>query len=340
MPASAKPKNPELAAAWKVAEAAMLRYKASLDPTDKMIAAEKLWLVAREEAKIIARTKIDTKLPANKRRDQDELGEMAVSSVLASRDKHFTLLSEKFDPAKASLRTYMQRIIFNKLTDYVRKEPIPGVIGRGTAKAATTLANEPRDEISSLKEFASSLAPRSEPGHLAHADEAVAEDDHATLQLFAHLGRFLSEDECEVFACEVYEMTHEEGLSAINQKRADENREALTMDDYRDFLASADVAMAKHYPEYGLSKSQQALAHDDKLQSAMAELTMKEAEVFDCAHLKNLTNDQGLAHLCALHGAREGPDGKMYPHMSLSDYKRKLKSAREIIAKLLPEYPL
>jgi hypothetical protein len=350
MTKTSSPPNTALTAAWKSAEAAMLRYKTSLDPTDKARAVEKLWDVAREEAKIIARKTIDVKLSSDKRRDVVEMSEDAVSSVLASRNTRFTLLSEKFNPDRASLRTYMQRILTNKLLDYVRKEPIPGVIGRGNFRAATTLANEPPETDcdaairtpSSLRDFASTLGPTGEgAGRDAYRDDATTEDDHATYQLLGQLARYLPADSQEIFACEVMEMTPEEGLAQINQARAADGLTGLTADQYLSLLHAAQAALATHFPEYGATAAQQQQEDDKELTAIIqAYLTEKEAEVFDCCYRHAMTNDAGLAHLCTTHGEREGPDGKMYPYMSLSDYKRKLKSAREIIAIHLPYFRL
>ncbi len=335
-----KPANAELKSAWETAEAAMLRYKASLDPSDKARAVEKLWEVAREEAKIIARKNIDSKLPAGKRRDLDELGDTAVSSVFASKNNHFTLLSEKFDAEKASLRTFMSLILRNKLTDYVRKEPIPGLIGPGGV-SATTLGDEPQAETNTLRDFASTLAPTVDHGATAHAPEASTEDDHATLQLLAQLPQLLPGDELEVFACEMLEMTAEEGLATVNAKRAEAGLSQCTPDNYRELLEAAQASLASHFPEYGATQAQRETTNAQQLSATIkAHLTEKEAEVFLCCYRQKLTNDAGLLHLCQTHGEREGPDGKMYPYMSLSDYKRKLKSARETIATHLPSFPL
>lgn len=270
MISSPKAVSTALKKAWVDAEAALMRFKQTRDAADREAAAVALFNVALVESALVVRVgvKVDAKLPAKYRRDTQEMARDAVASVLSQKRTRMSVLADKHDPEKATLRTFIALLLYNKVQDYVRKEPIPGIVGRGKAQSELTgfaqsllpPGTPPTRPASTLADSADAQEQvgtgHNQPSGLsASGDEPSHVDDHGTLQILGLIEAVLPADEYEVFVCEFHDMTAAEGLACINEK----------------------------------------------------------------------------------HGEKIGPTGDKRPHMSASTYDRKLKSAREIIAKRFPE---
>jgi hypothetical protein len=267
-PAPASAPNTALTLAWRDAEAALLRFKASRDPADREAVALHLLRVAECEALVIVKKHVDTKLPASLQRDKAEMASNAASSVLTQERTRMTLLAENFKPERATLRTLVGRMLFNKVMDYVRKEPLPGMVGGGakkTSKSATptladfcdslaseslaneSLANEPLTSDNAQPNSVNTsgtlqIAP--EPNDHASAGnsgaargenqgEASHDDSNTTLAILREIEKMLTKgddsDEAEVFACEFLGMTYEDGLEHINQTHHTQESDAPYM---------------------------------------------------------------------------------------------------------------
>jgi hypothetical protein len=253
-------KNPAMQAAWTEATDALMRFKASRDTVDRERALAKLYAVALYEARFLVKRKVDTKLAPDQRRNVDDMAADAAHSILFHERKKdgatgLTVIANKvsadFDPEDGDdLRPLILAILSNKLMDYVRKKPIPGVEGRGAAPGAAApvkpAASGSPPAGPTLADFAQSLLPDAGGGVggeggrppsalstlMGHADgdgdgwgaapggvapEPHHEDDHVTPQLLDVLTRHFAPDEAEVFLCKFDGLTNDEGLEYLNE---------------------------------------------------------------------------------------------------------------------------
>ena len=265
--------------AWNEAEAALMAFKASRSNQDRELAAEKLLAVALVEVEFTIRTgvKVDQDLPAFQRRDLGEMARDAVASVLTQERTRMSVLAEKHDPKVATLRTFIARLLYNKVIDYTRKEPIPGQL-----KDATQLkpAQEGGATPSELRQFTRSLLPpdssespasitlastsptnfsppngqpRASAGLSTQADSH--EDDHSTPELIRQFKAFLPQDEYEIFLCEFHEFSDVDGLAYLCKKRGDK-KDALgkpvpymSIATYRRKREQMQEALQERFPE-------------------------------------------------------------------------------------------
>ena len=258
---SRRSQSPEEHQTWQEAARALLIFKASRDPLDREHAVAKLYLLALKQAEIIVKKRVDNLLPAHKRRNPEQMAADAASSILYTPRKGdkrtgLTVLADTFDPDRASLYTLMARIISNKITDYVRKEPMPGVLGRSVKSkdnndkpsdhagpAASPLADEPLSD----DDVAATLADFANTPHAAHSGRAAStlitgpdatdagdgtgwgttqgstpelshDDQHDSLQILGMIKNLLPADEYDVFVCAFDDLTLEEGLAHINSQ--------------------------------------------------------------------------------------------------------------------------
>ncbi len=197
-----------------------------------------------------ARVRVDAFLP--KRRDPDEFARDAVSSVLANPRVRPTLLVEHMSDAQGELPAYLAHCLLNKVLDYTRQEPLPGLENKGRAdfetsdKSATTQARRAappppvaaKGPLSPGQARAGAAAtlwtgaeqaqsqpdqpdwPDNTPAH-SHVEEEhhpSAEDDYGFQQLQVQIKTLLTPDEYDVFCCDFQDLKDEEALQALTDK--------------------------------------------------------------------------------------------------------------------------
>lgn len=275
-----------LQTAWQEAEAALQRFKSSRDPLDRERAVTRLYTVALHEVQKIIKRRVDTKLAPHQRRDPDQMAADAAASVLFHHRKKddasgLSVLADAFDPEKGDLRALVITILGRKVLDYVRREPIPGLVENrarpgATPTAPTTPATTPPTspatplstaQPSTLGDFAQSLMPDADTGAgsisatgwgaapVRGPGEAQHVDSHFPPHLLDEFTRHLPADEKEVFLCELAEMTNEEGKDYLNQLHPQREgpdgklHDYMSLATYKRKLSQARAKLAQIYPD-------------------------------------------------------------------------------------------
>jgi hypothetical protein len=264
---------------WEEAEAALMAFKATRSNQDRELAAKKLMEIALIEVEFTIRNgvKVDQKLPASQRRDLGEMARDAVASVLTQERTRMSVLADNHDPQNAMLRTFIARLLYNKVIDYTRKEPIPGQLRDATRmtteKGASATPSELRQFSQSLlppdssqRAPSSTLAPtaptdsnppnghkRGGAGASAQADSH--EDDHSTPELIRQFKAFLPPDEYTIFLCEFHELSDVDGLAYLCKKQGDKQDATgklvpyMSIATYRRKREQMQAALQERFPE-------------------------------------------------------------------------------------------
>ncbi len=213
----------ELAPTWSEAEKALVQFKQTRLPTDRENAILLLQpLCYRIALALTGFEHMDQKLFGAMRRSEDDkkdLARDASNSVLLRRRKSgasgISVIAAGFDPERR-LDTYVFSMVANKLLDYLRQEPIKGLIGPKVApKAAPNL----RSFYAHLR---GSGSGGEEAAHAIDWDTGAPSDtgeaDSYIPIVFSEVLEVLTEEEREVAYCEIIGLTQVEACAELCRK--------------------------------------------------------------------------------------------------------------------------